>query len=96
MAEYRNPDVGNAIVGGYVYRGSIEGLRGRYFYADYQTDHIWTFTWNGTGICDEYEVTDDLDLNGPTSFGEDADGELYVMVHGNGQNGVLYRIDAAN
>ena len=95
VAEYRNPDDGVAIVGGYVYRGTaIPGLQGRYFYADYSSDRIWTFTWDGNAACDQYEVTNQLSLAGATSFGEDSAGELYVVTHGSGQNGRLYRIDA--
>ena len=85
-----------AVMGGFVYRGgSIPGLVGRYLYADYLSNQVWTFTWTGTGVCDEHELTADLDpqglLDGVSSFGEDADGELYVLSY---WNGTVYRIDA--
>jgi glucose/arabinose dehydrogenase len=48
---------GNAAIGGYVYRGPIPELQGKYFYADYVTGKIWMLdfdrdtdpaTFNGT------------------------------------------------
>jgi glucose/arabinose dehydrogenase len=39
---------GAAIIGGYVYVGNEHPeLRGRYIYADTQTDQIWALYWNG-------------------------------------------------
>lgn len=94
--EYRNPTEGAAVIGGYVYRGSrIPGLVGRYIYADYGANRVRLFTWTGSGICDEAEVTDQLVVSGSiTSFGEDADGELYFVTIGTGGN--VYRIDPAD
>lgn len=85
-------DRNQSVIGGYVYRGSaIPSLVGRYVYGGYNTRAIWSFTWDGSGICDEYELTDDLATGGDiTSFGEDADGELYVVAY----NGRVFRIDA--
>jgi glucose/arabinose dehydrogenase len=41
VVEYRHADVGVAVVGGYVYRGSaIPGLRGRYVFADLSKDWV--------------------------------------------------------
>jgi hypothetical protein len=70
---------GCSVIGGYVYRGdAIPALRGTYFYTDYCFAWIRTFRWVGGISTDqrEYDLLDPSSL--PTSFGEDADGELYV------------------
>jgi hypothetical protein len=95
ILDYRRGD-GSSITGGYVYRGSaIPALQGRYIYADYNSDKIWTVTWDGSQACDAAEIADIFDadgvLSGITSFGEDANGELYVAVTGGG--GGVYRVD---
>lgn len=87
-----------SVIGGYVYRGSaIPAMAGRYVYADYNSRRLWTFTWKADGeICDQYELTadanNDLDTGGSiSSFGQDASGELYVLVYDSGR---ILRIDA--
>ncbi len=69
-----------SISGGYVYRGpAISGLSGVYFFADYCSGEIWAFSYDGVTISDSTDYTDQLnpDSSNITSFGEDADGELY-------------------
>lgn len=84
-----------AIVGGYVYRGvCYPDIRGWYFYADHPTGQIWKFVYAGGEATAQTEVTTDLDPQGtmidfPASFGEDADGELYVVMR---RRGEIYRI----
>ena len=75
---YRHTD-GCSVIGGYVYRGpAIPALQGTYFYTDYCFAWIRTFRLVG-GIATDQREYDFLDPNElPTSFGEDADGELYV------------------
>lgn len=77
-----------SITGGFVYRGDdIPGLQGTYFYADYCSNEVWTIrNLNGT-VVDFKEITGDLGstINGPTSFGEDAAGELYIVAGSAGQ-----------
>jgi glucose/arabinose dehydrogenase len=77
--------LGCSISGGYVYRGcAIPSLRGTYFFADYCTNHIWSFRYNGSDTSEFQERTNDLAPGGGlsigsiSSFGEDADGELYI------------------
>jgi hypothetical protein len=82
-------DVGCSITGGFVYRGSsIPALRGRYLYGDYCSGTIWSLR-----VVDG-EATDvrreRLRLPLLTSFGEDADGELYLV----SQAGSVYRLAA--
>jgi glucose/arabinose dehydrogenase len=88
---------GFSIIGGYVYRGSaIPNLYGHYFLADYITDLIWSFRINNGQA---FELTDwgpvlnpNGEIQGITGFGEDADGELYFVLHGNGTNGQVRKI----
>jgi hypothetical protein len=55
---------------------------------------VWSFVWDGAQATDHVELTSDLDpdgqIQGLTSFGEDADGELYVV----SRAGSIFRIDA--
>ncbi len=78
---------GCSITGGYVYRGGrICDLTGTYFFADYCSAQIWTFRLSGGVVTDFRNRTAELDPDGPgplsiasiVSFGEDAEGELYI------------------
>ncbi|HTM46062.1 MAG TPA: PQQ-dependent sugar dehydrogenase [Polyangiaceae bacterium] len=86
-----------SITGGYVYRGSaIPGLVGRYIYGDYKKSKYWSLTYTGemggnAQICDDYDITTDLsNASGPTGFGQDGAGELYITTLNNG----IYKIEA--
>lgn len=98
------PTQGNAVIGGFVYRGPIASINGMYFFADNENDRIWSFEFNGTNPRDfdgsnYYNFIDWTDLittdfgtvGSITSFGEDADGNLY-MLDGAGE---IYVIDSA-
>lgn len=79
----QDPEGGNAVVGGYVYRGRrIPGLVGRYVFADFMSARVWALSPDGhapTGWRrDELLTLPFL----PTSFGLDADGELLVVGYG--------------
>ncbi|HTE06236.1 MAG TPA: hypothetical protein VK824_08575, partial [Planctomycetota bacterium] len=78
-------DEGCAIIGGYVYRGSkLPQLVGSYLYADYCGGKVWSLRHDGMQVTSVTDLTDQLDPAlgqfGPlSSFGEDADGELYIV-----------------
>jgi glucose/arabinose dehydrogenase len=84
-------DEGQSIAGGFVYRGSkIPGLVGTYLFADTYTGRLWSLV---PGDGDAYTFRDTgVDVPGGlvSSFGEDADGELYVL----SLDGGVYRIEA--
>lgn len=86
--EYGHGD-GCSITGGYVYRGrDIPALRGTYFYADFCRGWIRSFVFRN-GAATEAAAWPALDTHGQiTSFGEDARGELYIVLAG----GTVYRI----
>jgi glucose/arabinose dehydrogenase len=89
--------VGQSITGGFVYRG-LGGLpstyRGRYFFADYVQGRVWSLTLavdadTGAAIVSAVaEHTSELGgsavLGNISSFGVDAEGELYVVNHTGG------------
>jgi glucose/arabinose dehydrogenase len=79
--------LGCSITGGYRYRGArFPRLRGVYFYADYCSGTIWGATQtNGTWSSKVMLTTNKIPF---TSFGEDSNGELYVVSGG----GTLYQI----
>ncbi len=69
-----------SVTGGYVYRGATEALQGVYFYADYCSMTIWAATQNADGTWSSEVV---LKADSPiTSFGQDEQGELYVVESG--------------
>jgi glucose/arabinose dehydrogenase len=66
-----------SIVGGFVYRGSVRTLRGRYMFGDYCSGRIWSMRvtpGRATGVRLE-----PVRVPGLASFGEDARGELYAV-----------------
>ncbi len=79
------PDGGSSITGGYVYRGTgIPSLQGTYFFADFITSQIWSFTLTGGVKSDFANRTAELDpftggFDGFSSFGEGGDGELFIV-----------------
>jgi glucose/arabinose dehydrogenase len=86
--ETRGPE-GCAVTGGHVYRGSaIDGLQGAYLYSDACIGSIRALAVDEAG-----EVVEQAELGVAAgqvvSFGQDADGELYVLDLG----GPVYRLD---
>jgi len=92
--EYGRGD-GVSVTGGFVYRGARLGsaYRGRYFFADY-SGRVWSLalTIDGSGearASDRREHTAELGGNAMlgqiSSFGVDADGELYIVNHSAGR-----------
>lgn len=98
VAVYANPGegIGAAVVGGYVYRGTcFPDIQGWYFYGDYLTEQVWKFRFAKGEATEEAEVTQDIDpegkLDGLSSFGEDAAGEIYAVSL---RSGEVFRIVA--
>jgi glucose/arabinose dehydrogenase len=81
---------GQAVTGGYVYRGSLlpAPYRGRYFFADYVASRVWSMGLS-IGPTGEAAKTDIVEhtaelggagaLGGIASFGRDLQGELYLV-----------------
>jgi glucose/arabinose dehydrogenase len=82
IAEYLHAGGRCSITGGYVYRGSKGALQsGTYVYADYCTGEIFSL------IGGQQNLLLDTNLN-ISSFGEDDDGEIYIV----GLGGTIDRI----
>ena len=77
---------GCAVTGGFVYRGcAMPAVHGTYFYGDYCSAFVRSFTLSGGVAIDDADHTAELapggglSIDSITSFGEDARGELYVV-----------------
>ena len=75
---------GIAVTGGYVYRGPIAELQGQYFFSDYGNPKLWTLTYDGTTLTGPVDLTSQLvpnigAYNQIVSFGEDGEGNLYIV-----------------
>ena len=84
---------GCTVVGGYVYRGcQMPGYHGVYFFADYCGGWIRSFQWDGAGGVSNLVNHPGLAVDDIVSFGQDADGELYVVVQDGPNGGAVLRI----
>jgi glucose/arabinose dehydrogenase len=88
IAEYSHDEGGCSITGGDIYRGSeFPALQGTYFFGDYCTGYIWSLQRSG----DQWQMTRQLESGlHISSFGEDVNGEVYVVDHG----GAVYSLIA--
>ena len=95
---YPHP-TGFSITGGYTYRGcDIPSLDGTYFFADFVTNRIWSFLYDGT--VNEFTdrgaalspSTDGFFISSIASFGEDARGEIYIVDRASTTNSEIFRI----
>lgn len=78
-----------SIIGGYVYRGSaIPSLQGTYFYGDLCARFVRSFRYVNGQVTEHFEWASLQPAGSITSFGEDANGELYMTT----LDGALYRI----
>lgn len=81
IAEYSHSEGGCSITGGYVYHGAMTEWNGIYLYGDYCTGLIWGLIHTGNGW--QEELLFDVDVN-ITSFGQDENGEVYLLSDGGG------------
>lgn len=86
IAEFSH-SVGYSVTGGFVYRGEdYPNLTGRYFYADYVTGQIWSLYKTSESPLIWSTPTLELDTSfNISSFGEDENGEIYVVNYNQGQ-----------
>lgn len=81
-------DGGTTVTGGYVYRGTLyPNLVGHYLFADFGSGNFWTTLPDGQG-GGVTTLRGKLGASNPSTFGEDAAGELYVADYG----GTIYRV----
>jgi len=90
IVEYGH-DQGCSVTGGVVYHGCrLPGWHGTYFYADFCSAFVRSFRVEGGRAVDGRDWTAALgrDIEAPSGFGVDADGEVYVL----DLRGAVYRI----
>ena len=63
----------NAVIGGYVYRGSVSAWKGRYVFGDNEVNTIWALEGSQRLLLSQGDV------KGPVAFAEDHTGELLVV-----------------
>ncbi|HEV7837447.1 MAG TPA: PQQ-dependent sugar dehydrogenase [Gemmatimonadaceae bacterium] len=77
-----------SVIGGFVYRGQkIPEIKGQYFYSDYCNSWLRSFGFADGRVTDQHEWPIGR-LGNIVSFGEDAQGELYICT----SSGRVYRI----
>jgi glucose/arabinose dehydrogenase len=87
VIEYGRAGGGCTVIGGFVYRGQrIRGLRGAYLYGDYCAGWVKAARVRAGKVAEERDLG--LEVPSLSSFGVDADGELYALSLG----GAVYRI----
>jgi len=84
---------GESITGGFVYTGTqIPALNGSYVFGDFVSGRIWAIRLPGP---DGWQATDKVALGRwtmlPSTFGQDAAGEIYVADYGKGR---IYRLSS--
>ncbi len=88
IAEYDH-SLGCSVTGGYVYRGTqYPALIGHYLFGDYCSGRIWSLTEDPQGRWTMRQLIDSP--FSISSFGEDEQGELYVIHYG----GAVHRVTA--
>ena len=86
---------GNSVTGGYVYRGPVDELYGQYVFGDFVSNNIWSLEFDGTDATSHdgtnfSKLTSRTEsfspnvgsIGGLASFGEDNQGNLYVVDYG--------------
>jgi glucose/arabinose dehydrogenase len=82
-------DLGNAIIGGYVYHGStLASLEGAYVYGDFGSGRIWALQYNGTAATNTQLANTGLNI---ASFGVDNQNQLFFAAY----DGKIYRLTAS-
>lgn len=87
--EYSQENGDRSITGGYVYRGKKHpAWQGKYLYGDYASGRIWLLTYTNNQTQNQllWDTTQQI-----SSFGEDKEGELYVVNYGS--NAAIMKVE---
>ena len=98
--EYTHSAGNLSITGGYVYRGiDVAPMDGHYFFADFGSSRIWSFRYDGVNVNDFTTRTSELppsidgfSIGSISSFGEDANGELYIVDRASTTTGEIFKL----
>ncbi len=81
--------MGCAVIGGFVYRGTLyPGIQGIYFYGDFCSGRIWGLRFDGTNWETAVLLKSSLQIS---TFGEDQEGNIIVADYATGD---VYRVTA--
>lgn len=87
--EYPHLNNNRSITGGFVYRGvQIPEWNGQYLYGDYISGRIWKLNYSNNLATNEFLLTSGGLIS---AFGEDHNGESYVLHYSSGNSGRIYR-----
>jgi cysteine-rich repeat protein len=86
-----------SVIGGFIYRGcAMPNLSGTYFFSDYCAGWIKSIRYDGSSVTEELDRSSELgwtsSLGAILSFGEDSDGEIYIL----SSNGTVSKIIPQN
>ena len=90
ILDYSHSSGACSVTGGYVYRGCLmPDFAGTYFYGDYCAGFVRSFKVSGGAATNPQDFTSQIDPGGAlqfglTSFGEDAQGEIYIADRNSG------------
>lgn len=91
VLQYTHSNGRCSVTGGFRYRGPLASLRGMYVYSDACTSEIWFAKPDGVGgWTTSVWRNDDDDYGSYSGFGEDQEGNLYVV---HNALGLVYRFD---
>ncbi len=94
IAEYSHNE-GICVIGGYVYRGSVKQFQGKYFFGDW-SGKLFMITEQNDKTWKREELKTDIPKVYINGFGEDENGELYMLgLSGIGPSvskGIIYKI----
>jgi glucose/arabinose dehydrogenase len=76
--EYANAGDDCSVTGGFRYRGPVTSLQGTYVFGDFCSGRVWFMT----DIGSSFTVDEFSNIGNIYGFGEDEDGELYVLLGG--------------
>lgn len=92
--------LGRSVTGGMVYRGcQIPSMQGEYFFGDFVSARIWSTPVDdpGNAIQRQADIAPPSGgINRISTFAQDNRGELYILEHGTGGNGELWKLVAQN
>lgn len=87
IVEYSH-DLGQCIIGGYVYRGAaLPELVGKYIYGDYIYGAVWILERDASGQWQNHLLMGSTGFN-ISAFAEDSEGEIYLLDY----KGGIYRL----
>lgn len=71
---------GCSVTGGFVYRGTaIAGLQGQYLFSDFCAGTVWRLSQDSSQVWQRSTIA--ASGGSPAAFGEDRDGEIYVLLY---------------